>query len=90
VEYREIGFAELKIDCYHGPDCDQHRPYWQGYFEGDKESAKISGPLELSNKHFKAGTKITISVPLCPECKEHAEICSCGFNWKEWEAHQYS
>jgi hypothetical protein len=90
LEYEEIMRAELKVDVYDGPNCDQHKKYWNAYAEGDKQDDDFSEDINLSLKQFPPGTKIVVSVPLCPECYLSAELCDCGFDWKNWVEEQYS
>jgi hypothetical protein len=82
--------AELKVDCYDGPNCDQHRLYWDGYAEGDKEGGPIGNTITLSAMTFPAGTKVQILVPVCPQCNETSETCECGFDWHKWAEERYS
>jgi hypothetical protein len=92
-EYQAIMWAERKTDCYDGETCDQLRPYWNAYADGDKQDDDVTGCIELDPKHFPPGTKITVSVPVCPECHLQVELCEgsdCEFDWKEWEINEYS
>lgn len=87
---RQIMWAEVKVDCYHGANCDQHRPYWYGYADGDKEGGSMPGPVTLDVTSFPPGTKVTISVPVCQQCGETSETCSCGFDWRKWAEERYA
>ena len=84
--------AELKLDCYQGNNCDETEPYWRTYAEGDKEGmdSNFKESLELSPEAFPAGTKIIVSIPVCPECEMDCELCDCGFDWKGWAENKYS
>ena len=87
---QEIMWAELKVDVYDGPNCDQHRPYWNAFSDGDKQDDDVDGDIVLSPTHFPPGTKIVISIPNCPDCDEIVDICTCGFDWKNWVEEKYS
>lgn len=99
LEYLEVMWAEQKPDVYSGPNCDEHRPDWYGGALGDKGGSEGGmDVVELKAEHFPAGTKIVISVPLCPECGDSADLghfskdqkCDCGFDWKKWADGEYS
>jgi hypothetical protein len=90
LKMRQTMWAELKVDCYDGPNCDQHRPYWDGYAEGDKQGGPIGNTITLSAMTFPAGTKVKIFVPACPQCNETSETCECGFDWRKWAEEQYA
>jgi hypothetical protein len=87
---RPVMWAELKVDLYDGPNCDQHRLYWDGYADGDKDGGPIGTTLTLEAATFPPGTKIRISVPICPKCGETSETCECGFDWKQWAENKYA
>lgn len=99
LDYLEVMWAEQAPDIYDGPRCDQHRPDWRTS-ELDCKSMPEGGNdlLELKADNWPAGTKIVISVPICPDCGESAELgglaaskkCDCGFDWKEWAENEYS
>lgn len=87
----EIMRAELKVNCYDGDNCDQHKKYWNSFAEGDKQDDDMSEKdLTLNLDQFPPGTKVVISVPECPECEMDVESCDCGFDWKNWVEEQYS
>ena len=90
MESSEIMRAELKVDVYAGEKCDEHRKYWNAYATGDMQDEDFSEPIELALEQFPPGTKITITVPCCPDCEEIQETCDCGFDWKKWAEEQYS
>lgn len=91
MEMTEVMRAELRVDCYDGPSCDQHRKYWNAYAEGDMQDDDMSEKeLTLNLDHFPPGTKVVVTVPECPECDMDVESCDCGFDWKNWVAEQYS
>lgn len=103
VKLQETMWAEHKPDVYDGPNCDQVRPRWEVYADGDMDS-DTSADVELSARTFPPGTKIVISEPLCPSCGELREPihpapetgpiysgpCRCGFDWDKWVSDQYS
>lgn len=93
TEYQQIAWAEMKPDCYDGPDCDQLRPQWDCYFYGDMDSEETK-TLDLDAKIFQPGTKIIILEPECPKCEQQQSICrdydSCDFDWDEWTLGKYS
>lgn len=82
--------AELKVDCYGGESCEEHVPYWWMYADGDMDSDTSRGPIALDPKAFPPGTKVTVEIPVCPECDCHPENCQCGFDWKQWAEEQYA
>jgi len=90
VEYCQILIAELKVNIYDGPKCDQHRKYWNMYAEGDKQDDDYEGDLTMTMEEFPPGTKIVVTTPQCPECFMIQTECKCGFNWKEWIEGKYS
>ena len=90
TEYREIMRATRKANCYAGVGCDEIEPNWNVYAEGDKQDDTISEALQLAPNTFPAGTIVSISVPVCPECDMDVEVCCCGFDWKAWTLEQYS
>lgn len=89
VEWSQAGSVELKVDCYDGLDCDEHRPYWS--MDVDKEGpTEMPDPLLLRVEHWPPGTRVEITVPLCPECNTESGDCACGFDWKSWREERYS
>lgn len=94
VEYVEIGRAELKVNCYTGEKCDQHKPEWHGHFDGDRDGGKIGGDITLGANTFRPGTKVIITEPCCPECHCPREMCEqdkgCDFDWRGWDEEQYA
>ena len=99
MKYLEVMWAEQAPDVYDGPECDQHKPDWRTNELGSKEPDSSGMDLiELKADNWPAGTKIVISVPLCPDCGESAELgglasdkkCDCGFDWKGWANNEYS
>ena len=99
MKYLEVMWATQKPDIYDGSNCDEHRPDWQTNERGSGEvDTGGQGLLELKADCFPAGTKIVISVPMCPNCEESADLghfakskkCDCGFDWKEWTENEYS
>jgi hypothetical protein len=90
VEITTTMTAELKVDCYDGPNSDQHKKYWNVYCEGDKQDDEATDPLTLTLEQFPPGTKITVEEPHCPMCWMTPHYCECGFDWKTWVEEQYS
>ena len=98
MKYHEIMRAQQAPDVYDGPECDQHRPRWVGSAEGDMDGdGEISDVLELVARTFPPGTKVAVSVPVCPDCETPADAhsdqtdkCECGFDWKEWATNEFS
>ena len=94
--------AEQAPDVYGGESGDQIIPRWSGSAAGDKDGdGPIGDTITLVAKHFPPGTKVTVSVPECPECREPADFaidpqagmmgaCSCGFDWNEWARETFS
>lgn len=90
MRYHEIMRAEVKVDVYDGSTCDQHRKYWNAYGDGDKQDDNFGEDIKLTLEGFPPGTKISITVPCCPECGVQSDMCDCGFDWKKWAEEQYS
>lgn len=90
MKYRQVVRAEQKPDVYGGDSCDQHEAQWDVYAEGDRDSETSKAPLTLDPKDFPAGTRITITVPVCPRCDCDAGLCRCTYDWKAWAENQYS
>ncbi len=90
MKYHPIMWAERTTDCYAGDGCNEKRPLWKFTAEGDRGPTEDARPLILDCSKFPAGTKVHISVPVCPECEMDCEICECGFDWDAWVDDQYS
>lgn len=94
LKYRTIMWAEMSPDVYDGPNCDEHSPRWETYCEGDKGGSEfLFGDIILDPATFPPGTKIEISVPLCPKCETEEEMHDnniCDFNWRQWTEEKYS
>lgn len=100
IKYRQIGGAEMHPDLYHGGNCDEVKPLWNGWMEGDKQGEEGLEDICYPAKPFPPGTKIVISVPKCPKCGTAAEntaVCggfigdvACDFDWKNWAEERYS
>lgn len=96
----EIQWAELQADCYAGENCDEVEKQWKAFAHGDKDSEILTGNFEIDPTILPIGTKITISVPECPDCKTACELLgggkfgcmdqNCKFNWDDWVLSQYS
>lgn len=93
LDRHEIMWAEMKPDCYGGDSCDQLIPRWAGFAEGDMDSDVSTDDFVLDPKLFPPGTKISITVPLCPMCHQVPELCQhdefCNFDWLDWTYGQY-
>jgi|GEM_PF-3542796 len=99
---RSIGNAEMKPYLYDGDKCDQVKPQWDSYMDGDMSGESGIEIINYPAVAYPPGTKITISVPCCPKCSEPSGInsdasgkyeisdCTCGFSWKDWTDKQYS
>lgn len=62
-------------------------------FEGDKQDEDLSGCIELNPATLPPGTRITVSVPVCPCCglsKEMQDEEICQFDWAQWEISKYA
>jgi len=93
TEYSEVMWATQEPDFYAGDDCDEIEPRWHCHCEGDMDSEYID-TIEISAKHFPAGTRVLVLQPCCPECGQIAELCStdeyCEFDWESWAAGRWS
>lgn len=95
IKYAEIAWANRFLDCYNGPDADEVIPYWNLYTDGEMEPSTLyDDTLSISLAHNPRGVRITISVPVCPKCEEHIELCEtnpkCDFDWKKWEEDSFA
>ena len=85
LSYQEVMWAEMKPDLYDGPGCDQVKPAWSCFCDGDKDGEDGLELIELAANTFPPGTKIVVSLPECPECHEIVELCQsseyCDFDW---------
>lgn len=91
----QIMEAELAVDVYEGPNCDQHRPYWKGWGEGDKCSpSELPDPLQMLSSTFRPGTRVFVYEPVCPRCTQIRELCEgdegCDFDWRQRDEEHYS
>jgi hypothetical protein len=90
MNYSNIIKIELKVDCYGGENCDEHRKYWQCYCEGDKDAEDTESDITFNLSNFPPGTKINVEEPNCPKCFDICSCCDCGFDWKKWAEEKYS
>ena len=93
MEYQQVSMAELKVDTYHGDNCDEPKPFFDVYTEGDMDSEQLNGSIEISVEAYPPGTKIIIQEPCCPKCTMVRELCEldegCDFDWKNWIECEY-
>ena len=92
MQYRKTMWAEMFPDVYGGPFCDEHEGRWNIFADGDKDDEFTHDDLVLDPKTFPPGTKIVISVPVCPECHDTMEMHNdsiCNFDWKKWTEETY-
>jgi hypothetical protein len=93
LDYVQIIAWEQKPDLYSGDNCDQTRPRWHGYAEGDKEGG-FDETIELTPDRFPPGTIVKVLVPACPDCGLDMQSCSendtCDFDWDQWIQSRYS
>lgn len=104
TKFQETMRAEMKPDVYGGPGCDEVRPEWVVFAEGDKDSDTIED-LGMKAIHFPPGTKVVVLEPVCPDCGELREPiwpnpgknmplytgpCRCGFDWDKWVLENFS
>lgn len=89
-------------DCYDGKTCDRHRPRWMTSYpkEGDEEVGETL-EVKLDACMMPPGSRVTIEVPVCPECGYPADMreprgkrrkwpnCQCGFSWSKWAEANY-
>ena len=94
IEYQEILWAEVKPDVYGGSSCGQVIPMWEAHADGDMDSDSFDHPITLDCTGYPPGTRVSVSVPCCPECGQQVELCrddeSCEFDWDEWILIKYS
>jgi hypothetical protein len=93
MDYHQTMWAEMSPDVYDGESCDQVRPRWHVFAEGDMDSDYIDA-IMLDAKHFPPGTKVLVLEPQCPQCMKIQELCradeACDFDWDAWILGQYS
>lgn len=89
MKFQEIAWAEMKPDLYDGKTCDQVKPQWSYFCDGEEGEEGLT-QLTLAATTFPPGTKVVISIPKCPDCNENCETCTCGFDWDGWRDNQYS
>ena len=94
LQFHQIMWAELSPDVYAGPDCDEVKPQWYCFAEGDRGGEHMIEPLELSPEHFHPGTKVLVLEPQCAQCGQIATMCrddeDCDFDWDDWVLCEYS
>jgi len=93
LHYKTFITSEMNPDVYAGDNCDQIRPRWWSYADGDMDGDFIN-TLEFNCKDFPPGTRVILSLPCCPQCGQDSEMCSeyegCDFDWKNWTDEEYS
>jgi len=62
-------WAELELDVYCGKGCDESEPRWHTFAEGDMDSDTSTDPIKLDATYFPPGTKVSVSIPECPDCQ---------------------
>ena len=71
---------------------------WHAWGEGDKDGpGPVGDVITLQADHFPIGSKLTVEVPLCPECQWPAPVPSidgykcygCEFDWQAWALEEY-
>lgn len=97
--------AKVEVDCYAGPECDQHRKYFNIFCDGDMQDDNSSEKkLTIKLAELPPGAIVTVSYPCCPDCGTpredkfspsmrivgHAKKCHCGFDWVKWTDEQFS
>lgn len=94
IQYTQIDSLELEPNCYSGSSGDEVKKQW---LLRDRSGTEFKQEVKLNAAYFPPGTRITISVPMCPNCQEPAEEncpdifdCECGFSWGKWTLHKYS
>lgn len=104
IKLQETLRFHMDPDMYDGPECNQMRPRWYGYAEGDMDGDHQDDAIVLHPRRFPPGTRISVKEPVCPKCDEPREPilpepetgscfpdkCRCGFDWSEWVANEYS
>lgn len=69
MQLHSIMTAEVKVDCYSGENCDQHRKYFDMYCDGDMEGGENGeDQIVIDLAQLPPGAKITVQYPVCPEC----------------------
>jgi len=66
--------AEVKVDCYAGETCDQHRKYFDMYCDGDMDGGECAEKeIVINLEHLPPGALITVKYPRCPSCGQPRE-----------------
>jgi len=89
-QYRVIMRGERVVDCYDGPECDQHKSMWKIQADGDMDESRDATPLVMRPEHFPPGTIVEVRVPICGTCQVVSDLCHCGFDWKKWAEDKYA
>ncbi|KZN58914.1 hypothetical protein N473_26215 [Pseudoalteromonas luteoviolacea CPMOR-1] len=96
IEYDTSAWGEVKADIYAGEPCgSKHEKYIEMSCRDDMGSVNEKDII-ICSSIWPVGTKISIEIPLCPECETDAKLqdkagkCECGFDWKTWAEEQYS
>ena len=106
IERKNFSWAELRPDCYAGDSCEEIAPRWYAETEGDMSPEEGIQSLDFPAHLFPPGTKITVEVPVCPQCHEMPMPypmpgskksdyirqcrCGCGFDWEAWAIDRFS
>ena len=68
MNYFTVMRATLKLDVYAGDKCDESRPQWEAYHDGDMDGDTNNDDLILGVSYFPPGTKVSVAIPECPNC----------------------
>lgn len=68
IQMHDVMNAEVKVDVYDGPNCDQHRKEFYIYCDGDKDGDTSVDDIVIKLAELPAGAKVCISYPICPDC----------------------
>ncbi len=94
VGYKQTTWAEMKPDLYHGAGCNEVKPLFECYTEGDMDSEPRMEKLTFMAADYPPGTKIIVLEPTCPSCELTPELCGldseCEFDWDNWRDGEYS
>jgi hypothetical protein len=75
LEQFEVMRTEVKVDCYDGPEGDQHKKYFNVYCAGDMSDSDDCADIVIKLSDLPAGARISVTYPMCPECGLPREDC---------------